>query len=230
MKKIILASGSPRRRELLEQIGYTFEIVTSAKEEVYQSTEPQEIVKELALLKAKDVAEKIREEKALSEKTLPKKRMPEKDTEQKMTEENVASEMEIPYEEDSGCVIIGADTIVVHCGKILGKPKDEEDAVRMLTALQDGAHEVYTGVAVICCDRDGSEEVISHAVGTKVYVDPMTEEEIREYIATGEPMDKAGAYGIQGRFAAHISKIEGDYYNVVGLPVSYIYQVLREKI
>jgi septum formation protein len=196
MKKIILASGSPRRRELLEQIGYTFEIVTSEKEEVYQSTEPQEIVKELALLKAKDVAEKIVSDRG----------------------------------EDSDRLIIGADTVVTHQGKILGKPKDKEDAARMLEALQGDAHDVYTGVAVISYDEEGKEEVISHAVGTKVYVDPMTEEEIREYIATGEPMDKAGAYGIQGRFAAHISKIEGDYYNVVGLPVSYIYQVLREKI
>lgn len=196
MKKIILASGSPRRRELLEQIGYTFEIVTSEKEEVYQSTEPQEIVKELALLKAKDVAEKIVSDRG----------------------------------EDSDRLIIGADTVVTHQGKILGKPKDKEDAARMLEALQGDAHDVYTGVAVISYDEEGKEEVISHAVGTKVYVDPMTEEEIREYIATGEPMDKAGTYGIQGRFAAHISKIEGDYYNVVGLPVSYIYQVLREKI
>lgn len=196
MKQIILASGSPRRRELLEQIGYTFEIVTSEKEEVYQSTEPQEIVKELALLKAKDVAEKITKERG----------------------------------EDWQRILIGADTVVAHQGKVLGKPKDKADAARMLDALQGNAHDVYTGVAVICYDKEGKEEVISHAVGTKVYVDAMTEEEIQEYIETGEPMDKAGAYGIQGRFAAHIRKIEGDYYNVVGLPVSYIYKVLREKI
>lgn len=196
MKKIILASGSPRRRELLEQIGYTFEVVTSEKEEVYQSTEPQEIVKELALLKAKDVAEKTASDR----------------------------------EEDCGQIIIGADTVVVHEGKILGKPKDKEDAERMLEALQGDTHDVYTGVVVICYDKEEQEEVISHAVQTKVYVDVMTEEEIQSYIATGEPMDKAGAYGIQGRFAAHIAKIDGDYYNVVGLPVSYIYKVLREKI
>lgn len=196
MKKIILASGSPRRRELLAQIGYTFEVVTSEKEEVYQSTEPQEIVKELALLKAKDVAEKTASDR----------------------------------EEDCDRIIIGADTVVAHEGKILGKPKDKEDAERMLEALQGDTHDVYTGVAVICYDKEEQEEVISHAVQTKVYVDVMTEEEIQSYIATGEPMDKAGAYGIQGRFAAHIAKIDGDYYNVVGLPVSYIYKVLREKI
>lgn len=216
MKKIILASGSPRRRELLEQIGYTFEIVTSEKEEVYQSTEPQEIVKELALLKARDVAQKVIEKKAASGMGMPERKASDRETSEERTSD--------------GFVIIGADTVVVHCGKILGKPKDEEDALRMLMALQNDAHDVYTGVAMICYDENGSEEVISHAVGTKVYVDPMTEEEIREYIATGEPMDKAGAYGIQGRFAAHISKIEGDYYNVVGLPVSYIYRLLREKI
>lgn len=156
MKKIILASGSPRRRELLAQIGYTFEVVTSEKEEVYQSTEPQEIVKELALLKAKDVAEKTASDR----------------------------------EEDCGRIIIGADTVVAHEGKILGKPKDKEDAARMLEALQGDAHDVYTGVAVICYDKEGQEEVISHAVQTKVYVDVMTEEEIQSYIATGEPMVK----------------------------------------
>lgn len=195
MRKIILASASPRRRELLEQIGYVFEVVTSEKEEVYKNTNPQEIVKELALLKAKDVAEKVAAERGA----------------------------------DCERVIIGADTVVVYQGKILGKPKDEAEAARMLEALQGNTHDVYTGVVIICYDREGKEEVISHAVDTKVHVDIMTEEEIQSYIATGEPMDKAGAYGIQGKFAAHITGIEGDYYNVVGLPVSYVYKVLQEK-
>ena len=136
-------------------------------------------------------------------------------------------------EEDCGQIIIGADTVVAHGREVVlrNDQKSKEDAERMRRKLLRGdTHDVYTGVAVICYDKEGQEEVISHAVQTKVYVDVMTEEEIQSYIATGEPMDKAGAYGIQGRFAAHIAKIDGDYYNVVGLPVSYIYKVLREKI
>ena len=104
-------------------------------------------------------------------------------------------------------LVIGADTVVVLDGKILGKPKDEADAFQMLSALQGRAHQVYTGVAML---------------------DAMTEAEIRRYIDTGEPMDKAGSYGIQGKFAPFIDRIEGDYYNVVGLPVAYVYQTFKE--
>ena len=123
--------------------------------------------------------------------------------------------------------MIGADTIVVLDGKILGKPVDEKDAADMIGALQGRSHEVYTGVAILDYDAQGEKNVSVHAVGTKVYVNPMDEAEISAYIDTGEPMDKAGAYGIQGRFAAYIDRIEGDYYNVVGLPVSYVYQALK---
>ena len=127
-------------------------------------------------------------------------------------------------------VVLGADTVVVFDGSILGKPSDEEDAFRMLFSLQGRTHEVYTGVAVLELDSEGNRRTVNHAVGTKVYVCGMTEREIREYIATGEPMDKAGAYGIQGAFAKFIDRIDGDYYNVVGLPVSYVYQALfREE-
>ena len=192
MKKIILASGSPRRRELLALV--YGKIRGTGKAMLAVSSIP------IAIQYCK-IIRRLMAEKTASDR-----------------------------EEDCGRIIIGADTVVAHEGKILGKPKDKEDAARMLEALQGDAHDVYTGVAVICYDKEGQEEVISHAVQTKVYVDVMTEEEIQSYIATGEPMDKAGAYGIQGRFAAHIAKIDGDYYNVVGLPVSYIYKVLREKI
>ena len=119
--------------------------------------------------------------------------------------------------------------MVVLDDKILGKPKDEEDAFFMIQSLQGRAHEVYTGVAVIEFDSEGNRNTVNHAVGTKVYVNAMTEDEIQAYIATGEPMDKAGAYGIQGRFAPFIDRIDGDYYNVVGLPMSYVYQVLFKK-
>ena len=189
MKTIILGSASPRRRELLAQIGVDFTVRVSEKEEIYHSTVPEEIVKELALMKAENVAEELRA--------------------------------------DRDMIVLGADTIVVLDDAILGKPKDEEEAFRMIHSLQGRTHEVYTGVAVLDFDKDGKKSVVNHAVGTKVFVHAMSDEEIRGYIATGEPMDKAGGYGIQGRFAPYIDRIEGDYYNVVGLPVSYVYQVLK---
>ena len=188
-KKVILASGSPRRKELLEQVGVEFEQRVSGKEERYTATEPKEIVKELALMKAENVASDIEAEKGLLIDT----------------------------------VVIGADTIVVLDGQILGKPRNE-----MLQNLQGRGHEVYTGVAFLSYNKEGKKEVISHAVETKVHVHEMSEKEIREYVATKDPMDKAGGYGIQGVFAAYIDGIEGDYYNVVGLPVSYVYQQLKE--
>ena len=195
-KTIILGSASPRRRELLAQIGAEFEVRVSNKEEVYHSNVPEEIVKELALMKAENVAEEL-------------------------AEENPAGAVK-------STVVIGADTIVVLDGEILGKPADEADAVRMLNGLQGRRHDVYTGVAVLDYDENGEKRVYNYPVGTAVYVNEMTEEEIRAYVETKDPLDKAGAYGIQGRFAAHIDRIEGDYYNVVGLPVSRVYRTLRE--
>ena len=195
-KTIILGSASPRRRELLAQIGADFEVRVSNKEEIYHSNVPEEIVKELALMKAENVAEEL-------------------------AEENPAGAVK-------STVVIGADTIVVLDGKILGKPADEADAVQMLSSLQGRRHDVYTGVAVLDYDENGEKRVYNYPVGTAVYVNEMTEEEIRAYVETKDPLDKAGAYGIQGRFAAHIDRIEGDYYNVVGLPVSRVYRTLRE--
>lgn len=194
MKKIILGSASPRRRELLEQIGIEFEVKVSSREEIYTATEPEAIVKELALEKASHVSEDIRESKEARKKML----------------------------------VIGADTVVVLDGKILGKPKDEADAFQMLSALQGRAHQVYTGVAMLDYDENGNSRSICDAKRTDVYVHAMTEAEIRRYIDTGETMDKAGSYGIQGKFAPFIDRIEGDYYNVVGLPVAYVYQTFKE--
>lgn len=192
MKKIILGSASPRRRELMAQIGLEFEVVVSNKEEYYESTIPEEIVKELALMKA----------------------------------ENVTSELEAKRQLKD-MVIIGADTIVVLDDQILGKPRDEEEAFEMLTNLQGRAHQVFTGTAILRYDETGERLVQNQASETKVYVHEMNRDEILSYIKSGEPMDKAGAYGIQGAFAAYIDRIEGDYYNVVGLPVSYLYQQLK---
>lgn len=200
-RKIILASASPRRRELLAQIDVEFEVRVSDKEEIYHSCKPEEIVKELALMKAENVAADLAEE----------------------TRAAGAENSEL-----RNIIVIGADTVVVLDGQILGKPKDEEDAADMLSRLQGRAHEVYTGTAILDYDEEGRRSVVNQAVRTEVHVHAMEEAEIRRYIATGEPMDKAGAYGIQGRFAAFIDRIEGDYYNVVGLPVSSMYQELKK--
>ncbi|MFG6363226.1 Maf family protein [Schaedlerella sp.] len=209
-KRIILGSASPRRRELLEQIGIEFEIVVSDAREHYKSTRPEEIVRELALMKAEHVAKEVeRREKERAEQAS----IPRLDT----------GEAHL-----RNVVILGADTIVVRDGQILGKPSDEEAAFSMLKSLQGRMHQVYTGVAVLDFDGSGSLRTIGHAEETKVYVHEMTDEEIRRYIAAGESMDKAGAYGVQGRFAAYIDRIEGDYYNVVGLPVAYLYHTVKE--
>ena len=188
MKKIILASASPRRNEILEQIGMQFEILVSDKEEIYESSAPEEIVKELSLLKANHVSEMVGK---------------------------------------NDIIIIGADTIVSHEGKVLGKPKSRAEAFQMIQGIQGKVHKVYTGIAILCYDESGEKKMINDAVETKVFVYPMSEKEINNYLDTGEYMDKAGAYAIQGLFAPFIEKIEGDYYNVVGLPVSRIYQAIK---
>ena len=181
MKRLILASNSPRRREHLEQIGEEIEVIPSNAEEKVTKQEPSEVVEELSRQKAEDVAAAV---------------------------------------EDG--IVLGADTVVCQDGQIMGKPKDEVDAKQMLQKLQGEEHSVYTGVTILVKENG--------AVQTKVYVYEMTDEEIDRYIATGEPMDKAGAYGIQGRFAAYVDGIEGDYNNVVGLPVSAVWQELKELL
>ena len=187
--QVILASGSPRRKELLELIGVEFKIITSNKEEVITSTNPEEVVKELSMMKAEDVAAGVA----------------------------------------GPAIILGADTVVAHGGRILGKPKDKAYAVNMIRSFAGDDHYVYTGVCIIRKEADGSVKKISFAEGTKVTVYPMTEEEIEQYVATNEPMDKAGAYAIQGLFAPYIKGIEGDYYNIVGFPIAGIYQRLKEE-
>lgn len=188
MKKIILASASPRRKEILEQIGMEFEILVSDKEEIYESNRPDEIVKELSLLKASHVSEMV---------------------------------------EKKNVIIIGADTIVSHEEKVLGKPKNREEAFEMIQGIQGKVHKVYTGITILCYDESGNKKMINDAVETKVFVCPMSETEINHYLDTDEYKDKAGAYAIQGRFAPFIEKIEGDYYNVVGLPISRVYQAIK---
>ena len=189
MEKIVLASASPRRRELLEQIGIKFDIVVSnePEDEINKNLSPENYTSELALMKACNVAKKL---------TGTKRR---------------------------NSLIIAADTVVYSDGIILGKPKDKEDAFRILKGLSGKTHEVYTGVCVM---RLSDGYAVSESVKTSVVFKDLTDSMIKKYIETGEPMDKAGAYGIQGKGAVLVKKINGDYFNVVGLPVSTLYDML----
>lgn len=188
MDRIILASASPRRKEILSQAGISFEVFAADHEEKSCFHDPEELVKDLAAQKAEAVAAVLKGEGSKGETA-------------------------------AGPVIIGADTVVALHGQILGKPKNEEDAFWMLSKLQGTAHQVYTGVSLIRLTGDGRKEQISFAEATHVSIVPMSPEEIRRYIATKEPMDKAGSYAIQGKFARYIEGIKGDYYNVVGFPL-----------
>ena len=188
MEKIILASASPRRRELLEKAGISFSVMPSKAEEKTSCEAPADIVKELSFLKAR-------------------------------ASQNELNDMKLSEGEH---VIIGADTIVALDGRILGKPDTEETAVQMLTALQGKTHQVYTGVTIMWkTENNWTAHTFSECTDVTFY--PVSEEEIREYTASGEPMDKAEAYGIQGCFFVHVKGICGDYNNVVGLPVARIF-------
>jgi septum formation protein len=185
---LILASASPRRRDLLEQIGLTFEIETADIDETPQLAEdPKSYTMRLAEHKAAAVMAK-----------LAKQRDPAR------------------------LVVLGADTTVVCGGQILGKPVDEADAVRMLRLLSGKTHQVITGVAVVT----GMAAPLVEAEVTEVVVNALTQRQIADYVTTGEPMGKAGGYAIQGRAARFIPRIEGCYFNVVGLPLARVSAML----
>lgn len=200
MSQIILASNSPRRKELLEQVGVVFEVCPAKGEEIITKTQPQEVVMELARQKAEEVASMI------------------------STYGDLHPDTTTPQD----LLVIGADTVVAYQEKILGKPKDEQDAKNMLEMLLGQTHQVYTGVALVFVDSSGRAGVHTFYEKTEVTMYPMSEDELQRYIASGDPMDKAGSYGIQGAFAIHIKEIHGDYNNVVGLPVARLYQELQK--
>ena len=198
-KKIILASGSPRRKELLSQIGLSFTVRVSEADEHTEETKPEKLVCILSERKALAVWDELTEE------------------------------------EKKESILIGADTVVAVDDRILGKPADETEAFQMIKLLQGRSHQVYTGVTIL---RQGDMQPLEEGTSTcsiqkkqffektDVLVYPMSEDEITAYVKTGEPLDKAGAYGIQGSFAAYIQSINGDYSNVVGLPVGRLYHEL----
>ncbi|MCM1172817.1 MAG: Maf family protein [Clostridium sp.] len=213
MRNIILASQSPRRRALMEQAGYTFEIIPSYADEVIADKEPETVVQKLSLLKACDVYQGYA--KKMSQGT------------------DAISDSALET-----ILVIGADTVVFIGGNILGKPASVSEAVEMIKSLQGNTHEVYTGVSFVWHDPDDLlqaqrldtfENVYAHCFCecTRVTCYPMTDKEIEAYVAKGECMDKAGAYGIQGSFGIYIKEICGDYNNVVGLPIARLYHELK---
>ena len=227
-KKIILASASPRRRELLTQIGLDFEVVVSETEEKITSTEPAKVVEELSAQKAEAVWEKLRSMTASQGSVTNAERLDEGSGVSRTDEGSEVFEPEQTSGETAmtDTLVLGADTVVACDGKILGKPADTEAAAAMLTMLQGRGHEVYTGVTILY-EQNGERKTLTFHEKTIVHFYPMTDAQIREYVATGDPMDKAGSYGIQGFCARYIRGIEGDYNNVVGLPVGRVYQELH---
>lgn len=181
--KVILASKSPRRCELMQQAGFVFDIEPSDKEEIITSILPKDIVEELSRQKALDVYKK---------------------------------------HDNKDILVIGADTIVSVDNKILGKPKTKQEAYEMLKTLSGRTHEVYTGVCFAT-----NKKIHTFNECTKVTFYEMTDNEIWSYVNTNDSMDKAGAYGIQGKCAIYIKEINGDYNNVVGLPISRLYHELK---
>ena len=184
--KVILASKSPRRKEILETLGIPFVITSADTDERSDQTDPALLVEQLSLQKAQDVQSLIASYDKLRPNTL----------------------------------IIASDTVVALNGEILGKPKDREDARRMIQGLQNTTHHVLSGIALCYFDAQGNKKsAVSHA-STAVHFGPMSDADIELYLDSGEPFDKAGAYAIQGLAGRWITGIEGDYFNVVGLPVN----------
>lgn len=187
--RIVLASKSPRRREILSSLGLRFDIVSADADESSDITDPALLVRELSLRKGRATRELLRREGKWDNDTL----------------------------------IIASDTVVATENEILGKPRDDADAARMLRLLSDGSHRVISGIALLRGDRE-----IAAFDSTAVCFAPMSEAEIDWYVQSGEPRDKAGAYAIQGLAAIFIKGMEGCYFNVVGLPVHRLDELLRE--
>lgn len=196
--KLILASASQRRRELLEMCGYDFEIEVSRADEHIFEPDPEKFVRKLAETKAKEVFSRLEAEK------------------------NERKALFNGEDRDEEIAVLGSDTVVYYDGGIIGKPVDEEDAVRILSLLSGKTHEVYTGVAVVTAESCSVECSV-----TRVKFAELSEEEIEKYAVSGEPLDKAGAYGIQGPFGMFVDGIEGNYFTVIGLPLPVAYRMLK---
>ncbi|MCR5331940.1 MAG: Maf family protein [Lachnospiraceae bacterium] len=214
---IILASGSPRRRELMDRIGSRYICIPSQKEEDMSGHDPEIMVEMLSAMKAGDIAEKL-----IGSSLTPYDIRSDEPAESKQKQ---ILDLQAP---ESASVIIGCDTVVAFENKILGKPKDKEDAFTMIKSFAGRTHHVHTGVCILVVENRQIVRKLNYSISTAVKVVDMTDEEILAYIATGEPMDKAGAYAIQGLFCPYVDSIEGDYYNIVGFPIASIYRSFKE--
>lgn len=199
--RLVLASSSPRRRELIKFLRVPFEITSSELEEVIdQKLPPDQLVTSLARQKAADVMERIRRGT-------------------------------IPGISAAGgahrTIVLGADTIVVLDGKYLGKPSDRADAVSMLEALSGRCHEVYTGVVLLIHESNRDAELVGTEI-SRVFFRPLSDAEIQAYVATEEPMDKAGSYALQGTGSAFVERVDGCVTNIIGLPIPKVVSLLRE--
>ena len=198
--KILLASASPRRRELVSRLGVPFEVFAAdCDETVDGSHSPDEYVKILALRKARAAMKKYREQRISG------------------SPDASAREAGEPP------IVIGSDTVVALDGEILGKPRDRDDAITTLMRLSGRAHRVCTGLAVI----DGEREIVTCG-SADVYFSNLTKADCTSYTDTGEPLDKAGSYGIQGIGGAFVERIDGDYYSIVGLPLAKLRKILED--
>lgn len=197
--EVILASASPRRKELLEQIGIPFRICVSDAEEISAKSQPEQIVMELSKKKADASVDRILAEASVWKPSC-----------------------------EEGFLVIGADTLVFSGKEQMGKPSDEAEAFAMLARLQGKVHQVYTGVTLLPLRNGKKEKAASFYEKTQVEFYPMEDSEIQSYIRSGEPFGKAGAYAIQGIGSKYIKRIEGDYNTVVGLPVARLYREMKK--
>ncbi|SBS67706.1 Maf family protein [Vibrio atlanticus] len=209
-KHLVLASGSPRRKELLSQLGYEFSVLVTDVEECKHAQETaEEYVKRLSLDKALAALSLLKDNPSEKQHVVP-------------SSDNVdlgSGAISLDYE----TVVLGSDTVVVSQGQVLEKPIDLADSKRMLTQLANDRHQVMTAVSVVSEEKQKTEIII-----TDVWFKPLSEKEIEQYWQTGEPCDKAGSYGIQGLGGRFVTRIEGSYYAVVGLPLFETDQLLQE--
>ncbi len=243
--RLILASGSPRRRELLSTAGLKHEVIVSGADEDVEESNPRRLVEKLSAKKAQEVYQRILKERTIQSEEIQSDADRSGETQsdadrsgeiqsdadrsgeiQSGEDQNREIQSGESQSSEESFAVLGADTVVAMDGVILGKPQDEEDAARMLRMLSGRSHHVCTGVTLHGM-VDGKECIRTFSEESTVHVESLTEEEIAEYIATKEPMDKAGAYGIQGAFMKFVKGIEGDYFNIVGLPVHRVYLELK---
>ncbi|MEZ9004327.1 nucleoside triphosphate pyrophosphatase [Vibrio splendidus] len=223
-KHLVLASGSPRRKELLSQLGYEFSVLVTDVEECKHAQETaEEYVKRLSLDKALAALSLLKDNPSEKQHVVPSSDNVVSSVDNVAVGSGIVALDSDAISLDSETVVLGSDTVVVSQGQVLEKPTDFADSKRMLTQLADERHQVMTAVSVVSEEKQRTEIII-----TDVWFKPLSEQEIEQYWQTGEPCDKAGSYGIQGLGGRFVTRIEGSYYAVVGLPLYETDQLLQE--